>query len=154
MSKKHRFLEGFLSQDDLETINSAVSEAEKTTAGEIVVAIKPHSRWYCLKKNPIYAHAVHLFQVYGLKKTRDKTGILIFLSMAEQELQILADTGINAKVDPGLWQEYSDDLIVAIQAGSPCEGICQLVKKIGEVLTQYFPINPDDINELSNEVRV
>lgn len=149
---KYAFLENILSKEDLQIIANTVGEAERTTSGEIVVSIKPHSKWFRFKKDPVYYHAVRVFYSKKLHKTKDRTGILIFLSIEERRLQILADRGINEKVHPELWQNYATTLVDDIKRGRACYGISNIVREVGNVLTQYFPIKPGDINELPNEV--
>lgn len=140
----------FLNNEEQSRIGEAVSNAESTTAGEIrVVVVKKSS---CKGDDPVYANAVKAFNKYGLHTTKDKTGILIFLSIEEQEIKILADEGINTKIEQHIWDGMVLNLVQKIHAGHTCDGICEVVKQIGELLTLHFPIQPDDTNELPNKI--
>lgn len=143
----------FLTKKEMAQITAAVGEAETTTAGEIRVVVAKNSRKF-KGENPVYDHAVSTFHKYGLTNTKDKTGVLIFLSIKERKIQILADTGINAKVEQTVWDSMVSHLASNIHEGKTCQAIIDVVKKTGEILTQHFPIQDGDKNELPNEVTV
>lgn len=90
------------------------------------------------------------FYQHGLHHTRDLTGILIYVSVFERQVQILADKGINDKVDPAVWGEVVAEITAGIKAGKPGEAICKGVTLCGELVTKSFPIKPDDTDELPN----
>ena len=140
----------FLTKEERDLISSAVSEAESTTAGEIRVVVVANS----LRFKNVHAHAVESFAKYGLHNTINKTGILIFLSVEEKRIEILADEGINAKVEQNVWDDMVTKLAENIRKNGTCKGICDLVKEVGKLLTTHFPIQPGDKDELSNEVVV
>ena len=94
--------------------------------------------------------ALTSFYRNGLNNTRDRTGILIFISVFERKALVLADEGINAKVDTGVWQEVVDLVVNSINPRHQAEGICQAVKRCGELIRQHFPIKADDTDELDN----
>ncbi len=87
--------------------------------------------------------------------TRDRTGILVFLSLFERRAVILADAGINRSVPPGTWQDLVDDLVAGIKAGRAAEALRTAVIRCGEVLAEHeVPLRPDDIDELPDAPRV
>ena len=94
--------------------------------------------------------ALSAFYRRGLSHTRDHTGILIFISVFERRVQVLADSGINAKVPPEAWQEVADLIVAGIRRGRQGEAICQAVKRCGELLGEHFPRRRDDRDELQN----
>jgi len=55
----------------------------------------------------VHTLALAAFSQHGLHYTRDHTGILILISLLEHRVEVLADRGINAKVEPATWQEIS-----------------------------------------------
>lgn len=75
----------------------------------------------------------------GLHSTRDRTGILIFVSVAERHVEILADAGIDAKMSPGEWQSIVDAFVAHVRAGRIAEGFIAAVGKVGERLAAHFP---------------
>jgi putative membrane protein len=94
--------------------------------------------------------ALTSFYRQGLNNTRDKTGILIFISVFERQVRVLADQGINDRVESGVWQELVDTIIAGIKSRRQAEAVCAAVGRCGELLKEHFPIKPDDSDELSN----
>lgn len=90
------------------------------------------------------------FYRHGLHHTRDLTGILIYVSVYERQVQVLADKGINDKVDPSVWQEVVTMVTDGIKAGNPGEALCKGVTRCGELVETNFPIKADDTDELPN----
>ena len=92
------------------------------------------------------------FVEQGLHETRDKTGILILISLFERRVQVLADSGINAKVPENTWDEIVSIITQGLKTGTSCDAICQAVERCGELLQNQFPIKADDTDELPNLV--
>ncbi|OQX63581.1 MAG: hypothetical protein B5M56_02305 [Desulfococcus sp. 4484_241] len=92
---------------------------------------------------------VHFYK-HGLHKTREQTGILIFISVFERKVVMLADSGINEKVAGGQWDEIVAGLVSGIKAGRQVDAICNAVEKTGAILARFFPVRPDDTDELEN----
>lgn len=142
----------FLSDDELLRISNKIKEMEKSTAGEICVNIK-EKRKFLEKNKPLKKLAEQEFFRLGIDKTRDKTGILIFILLEDRQFYILADKGINEKVPEKTWDKIKDEMQGEFLEGSFCTGITNAVQKIGNILSEHFPIKPDDTNEISNAVR-
>lgn len=92
------------------------------------------------------------FTGQGLHHTEAETGILIFASMLEHRVVVLADRGINDKVESGTWDEVVRILTEALRSGHACEGFCRAIERCGEILARHFPRTGDDRNELSNKL--
>lgn len=87
--------------------------------------------------------------------TRDRTGILIFVSLLERKVRVLADSGIHAKVADGTWDGVVAKVVSGMKAGRPADGIVDAVDLCGQLLRQHgFVARPDDTNELSDALRV
>ncbi|MEW5853138.1 MAG: TPM domain-containing protein [Myxococcota bacterium] len=89
----------------------------------------------------------------GVHRTRDRSGILVFIAEAERRVEILADEGIHQRMGEATWQQHVDAMIGAIRSGRAADGICEQVEAMGRVLAQSFPRRPDDTNELPDTVR-
>jgi len=94
--------------------------------------------------------AVTAFFSEKLYKTKDENGILLFISVFERKVWVLADTGINAKIDKNHWQEIVEIITKGIKDGRHADSLCEAIREVGDVLKEYFPIQPDDVNELRN----
>jgi putative membrane protein len=92
------------------------------------------------------------FTAEGLHQTRDHTGILIFVSLLEHEVEVLADKGINEKVPQGTWDEVVALLTTELKAGHACDGFCKAIERCGAILAEHFPRLADDKDELSNRL--
>lgn len=96
--------------------------------------------------------AITAFFRHGLYRTRDATGVLIFISVFERKVWVLADHGINTRLDEGTWNNIVAALTGGIKDGRPAEAICEAVEKVGQLLETHFPIQPDDKDELENVI--
>jgi putative membrane protein len=96
--------------------------------------------------------AVQAFYEKELHKTREATGVFFFVSLFEHKVWVLADTGINSSISPQELQAYASDLAKGIRDGRAAEILCREIASLGKVLTEHFPVKPDDVNELSNQV--
>jgi putative membrane protein len=100
------------------------------------------------KHDHAHAQAMRQFFAQGLHHTEQRTGVLIFASVAERYAEIVADAGINAKVSPEVWDKAIAALIAGIKDGRPGEGFVAAVTQCGEVLAQHFPpgaLNRDEV---------
>ncbi len=82
--------------------------------------------------------------------TVDRTGVLLFISILERRVELIADKGINAKVAPDTWDRIVSSLIRGIGEKQTAEAIVSAVKEIGIVLAEHVPPRPDDENELTD----
>ena len=94
--------------------------------------------------------ALAAFYKERLYKTRDENGILLYISVLEQKVWVLADTGINSKIDQSRWDTVVNDLTAGIKAGKRCEAICCATQQIGQILHKNFPYQKNDTDELHN----
>lgn len=90
------------------------------------------------------------FFTQKLHLTRERTGVLIFVSVAEHYVEILADEGINNVVHAGAWDEMVANFITHVKAGSTAQGFLETIEACGSYLAGNFPARPDDTNELPN----
>ena len=87
-------------------------------------------------------------------KTRERTGILIFLSLFERRVRVLGDSGINAKVEQAEWDAIAGVIVSGMKNGTPAEGMIEAIGMCGRLLeASGVQIRDDDTNELGNELR-
>jgi putative membrane protein len=98
------------------------------------------------------AHARSQFLAHNLHATESRTGVLIFVSLAERYAEIVADTQIDARVPENFWQATVDALTAEIGAGRLAEGLVAAATASGEQLAAHFPRRADDRNELADKV--
>ena len=101
------------------------------------------------------ARAQQAFLEHEIFNTRDRTGILIMVSLDEHRVTVLADAGINQKVDTSTWDECVDLVLAGIKKGNFGEGMADAVRRCGDIVTEAgFTIREDDTNELSDSLKV
>lgn len=141
----------YFSDDDFLLISDKIKEMESRTSGEIRVSM--YSEEIKGKEMPgIRTLAEKEFVRLNMHKTRDKTGILIYLNLQLRQFYILADTGINEKVEQSRWDAIRDGIQKDFANGKYTRGILTGIEEVGGILSEHFPIKADDTNEISNEV--
>ncbi|MCR9143542.1 MAG: hypothetical protein NXI24_14935 [bacterium] len=101
------------------------------------------------------ARALEAFLSEEVFQTRDRTGILIFLSMFEHRVHIIGDSGINARVKPGEWEDIVEIIISGIKSGRPGEGLVLAIERCGDLLNRKeVERRQDDENELADGMRM
>jgi putative membrane protein len=105
-----------------------------------------------VKDQRAHRRAVDQFLVQNLHTTKGRTGVMIFVSVAERYAEIIADSEINTKVDKGTWQSIVDRLTADISAAKPADGLIRAIEACGEQLAKHFPPGQFDPNELPNHL--
>jgi putative membrane protein len=107
-------------------------------------------RW--IKRDRAGVEAKRQFAAHGLHLTQQRTGVLIFASIAERYVEIIADSGINDKVSPEVWDRAVKGMIAKIKQGQAVEGFLEAIRICGEVLAKHFPPGAINKNELPNKL--
>ena len=94
--------------------------------------------------------AVNGFFRKGLYRTRDANGVLLFISVFEQKVWLLADKGIHEKISQEEWNRLVGRITAGIRKGQSADAICNAIQDIGDLLQTHFPIKPGDTDELKN----
>lgn len=89
----------------------------------------------------------------NLHYTRGETGVLIFVSEAEQYVEIIADRGIDQHVPQEQWQDIVHGFTVSVKAGQIEQGFIECINRCGELLKQHVPAT-EEKNELPNRMVV
>jgi len=105
-------------------------------------------------KQKVKERAVRHFMESGVYNTRDRTGILIFISFLERRIELIADKGINEKIPQEKWNSIVENIIQGIKSDKVIEKLKESILECGELLEKHFPIKPDDTNELSDDVTI
>jgi putative membrane protein len=100
----------------------------------------------------VHAQAVRQFKVGVDRRTTGRTGVMIYLSMAEHRAEIVADESIAARVPAEVWGEAMGDMLRHIRKGRIAEGLSVGIRDVGFVLAEHFPRGADDQNELPDRL--
>lgn len=106
-----------------------------------------------LQREAVRARAEQAFMEQGVTETRERSGVLLFLSETEHRVELLADRGIHERVGTEVWQALVADVVSAIRSGQAAAGITRAVDAIGARLAEHFPPSPEDVNELPDAPR-
>ena len=93
------------------------------------------------------------FHQLGLVETRERTGILIYVSLLERRVVVLADRGIHARVGDGTWDGVVARIVDGIRRGEADDGLVAGIRLCGEILERHVPRQPSDVNELPDRPR-
>ena len=104
------------------------------------------------KHRRVRRRAVVVFRAAAERRTKGRTGILIYLSMAERRAEIVADEAILGVTDDRTWGEAMTALLTEVRAGRPAEGMCAAIAIVGQVLAEHFPRSDDDRNEIPDKL--
>ena len=104
------------------------------------------------KNRRVRRRAVELFKASAERRTRGRTGILLYLSLLEHRAEIVADEAIHSKVESDVWGEAMAVLIDHVKKGELGAGMALAVEKIGVVLAQCLPPKADNPNEISDRL--
>ena len=139
-------VETFLDAAERQRVAQAIAEAERRTSGEVRVHLDEHI------EDDVLDHAAFVFEELGMHRTKDRNGVLIYVSTGDRKVAVVGDTGINERVPAGFWTDVVGVLKLHFAAGRRAEGLCEAVGMVGEKLKALHPYQSDDRDELSNEV--
>lgn len=135
-----------LSIEDEKTVVEAIRRVERRSSGEVRIFIEE----FC--PDPPLERVYHLFSKNGMEKTKHRNGVLIYLAWGTREMAIWGDVGIHERVGPGFWALERDVMRQHFQKKQFAEGLCRVIKQVGEQLEMHFPHEPGDVNELPDEI--
>lgn len=126
--------------------------------GALLSLIEPVRRWLAGAARldvQVHRRAAVAFVEEEVFDTRDRTGILLFVSLFEHRIEVVGDTGINAKVQQEEWVEIVDAIRDGIRSRTLADGLVEAVERCGDLLHRRgVEVRPDDTDELSDDVRV
>lgn len=132
---------------DTQQIEQAISHLEHSTSAELRVVIERK-----IKKVTALDRANQLFEQLKMRETAQRNGVLIYLCLQSRLIAVVGDDGIHQQVGEDFWQSVYATMRQHCQQGNFTQAIVEAIQQVEEPLTAHFPIQPDDVNELPNEV--
>ena len=105
-----------------------------------------------LAEDAAHRAALAQFMAHGVHLTSARTGVLIYVSLLPRRIEILADSGIHARVGQAIWDEAVARLAAEIRTGPLGEALAHAIRDLGALLAVHFPRPKGDRNELPNRV--
>jgi uncharacterized membrane protein len=140
-----------LPADLLDRLTRRVAASERRHTGEIRICVEaglPLS--YLWRDAPARERAIMLFGKLRVWDTEHNNGVLIYLLLAEHAIEIVADRGIDARVDDAQWAALAQRMGAAFREGRFEDGLTQALEEVSALLVAHFPLaeGQPDRNEL------
>ena len=136
----------FFSEKQKQQITQAIKTAELGTSGEIRV----HVENMC--EGDVLDRAATVFEKLGMVNTGLRNGVLFYLAVKSHHFAILGDVAINTHVPEGFWESVKARMMDSFSRGEFTEGLSEGILMAGEELKKHFPVQADDVNELSDDI--
>ncbi|MEO8459422.1 MAG: TPM domain-containing protein [Dokdonella sp.] len=129
----------------LAVIQQAIAAGEQRHRGEMVFAVEPGLRASAIIAGETpRARAEQVFSHLRVWDTRENTGVLVYVLLADRAVEIIADRGITAVIPDTQWLAICERLLARYAAGEFESGTITAIAKISDLLAAHFPANPDD----------
>lgn len=133
----------------LAAIQRAVGEHEKRHRGEIRFVVEAELTTAQLRAGlTSRQRASELFAQLNVWDTDERTGVLVYVMLADHKVEILADRGISAVIEPATWQAICENMVGAFREGRFEAGSIQGIEAIAALLERHFPATGVNTNEL------
>jgi uncharacterized membrane protein len=133
----------------LDAIERAIREIEAQHGGQVRFAVED-----ALDLSPLLAgqaareRAIDVFSLLRVWDTERNNGVLIYLLLADRDVEIVADRGIAAKVGKQAWEDICQEMEAAFHANRFEEGVLAGIRGVGRHLVQHYPHAGEKLNEL------
>jgi uncharacterized membrane protein len=133
----------------LDRIERAIRETEREHAGQIRFAVEAS-----LELGPLLAgqtarqRAIEVFSRLGVWDTEHNNGVLIYLLLADRNVEIIADRGIHVKLGKDVWDAICRGMEESFRKGEFEEGVIAGIHAVGKHLSRHFPASGDKFNEM------
>jgi len=138
-------------QATLDAIEAAIQASETTHGGEIRFAIENSLpgilAWRGMRGRE---RAIEMFSNLRVWDTEYNSGVLVYLLLADHDIEIVADRGINARVDPAAWEAVAQTMEAAFRQGEFERGALAGIEQISALLATHFPPSGHNPDELAN----
>jgi uncharacterized membrane protein len=139
----------------LAAIEQAIANSEATHRGEIRFAAEG-----ALDSPALFGgqsareRAIEVFSQLRVWDTEENNGVLLYLLVADRDIEIVADRGINARVTPAEWETICRGVERALARGAYEQAIVDGIKEISLLLARHYPPRPGGRNELPDKPMV
>lgn len=129
-------------------IEQAIAKSEREHGGEVRFAVEPAlDTAALLAGESARERALEVFSLLRLWDTDERNGVLIYLLLADRDIEIVADRGLNV-VQAAEWEAICKSMEQALRGGEFRQGVMEGVQAVSRVLARYFPPRAGDRDEL------
>ncbi len=141
-----------LSQASLARIEAAITASEQRHGGQIRFVVEGAlDGWALFNDQSARARAIDLFSALRIWDTERNNGVLLYLLLADRDVEIVADRGIDRAVGDVGWTAICGTMQRAFAKGEFERGILDGIAAISSHLAAHFPPSAGQVNELPNE---
>lgn len=134
-----------------DAIQREVALQEKRHRGEVCFVVEAElNSWQLWRDLASRARARELFGLRGVWNTEENNGVLIYVLLADRSVEIVADRGIDKRVQPAEWQAICRAMEAAFGQGRFEEGSIAGVRAVSDLVARDFPANGEERNELDD----
>ena len=135
-----------LNPEELNKVVESIRAAEGQTSAEIRVCVARKC-----KQNPMDA-AYKKFKQLKMDTTALRNSVLSYVAPDDHKAAVIGDSGIDEAAKGGFWDSVLEDMLSYFKNERICDGICQGVGKVGELIKARYPVMENDVNELCDDV--
>ncbi|MGJ8684600.1 MAG: TPM domain-containing protein [Nonlabens sp.] len=139
-------VEDFLTTAQEQQVIAAIRTAERTTSGEIRVHLESHCA------GDAYVRAQEIFHLLKMDNTKEENGILFYVAVTDRKFAIIGDKGIHKHVGDEFWLSIKELLRSRFRESVFHTGLIEAIHLTGKKLSQYYPWDINDTNELPDEI--
>jgi uncharacterized membrane protein len=135
--------------DVLATIEQAIKASEATHSGQVRFVVEGALDGKPLfRDQPARERALDLFSQLRIWDTAHNNGVLIYLLLADRQVEIIADRGIDARVGRAGWEKICKAMESDFKAGNFAGGVVRGIEAVSKQLAAHFPRHGGGKNEL------
>jgi uncharacterized membrane protein len=135
----------------LNAIEREIHETETRHDGQIYFAVEPALEMVpLLTGQTAQQRAIDVFSSLRVWDTEHNNGVLIYLLLADRDVEIVADRGIHVRLGKEVWEEICREMEAAFRAGNFEAGVLAGIHAVGEHLSRHFPARNGKPNEMSD----
>ena len=135
-----------MTAEEEQAVIDAIIQAENHTSGEIRVHLERGLHEDAFKR------AEEVFHLIGMDATEQQNGILFYVAVDDHRFVVLGDKGIDRVVPDDFWESIKDEVIGRFKTREYARGLIEGILHAGEKLKEFFPVDDNDRNELSNTI--
>jgi len=149
----HRTSHRLFPAQALSRLELATKHGEQVHAGQVRLAIEASLPISAIRRNVSpRARAIEMFGMLRVWDTAENCGVLVYLLVADRAVEIVADRGIDAKVDDATWRAICARMEAHFRAGNFADGAQQGLVEIGALLAEHFPRKSGERAPSGNEL--
>jgi uncharacterized membrane protein len=139
-------MKSFLTAEEEASLVEAIREQEARTRAEVRVCVSYRLLWNHER------YAWRKFEEAGMRNTRERNAVLIVMMPRIKKIVVLGDSGVNAVVPPGYWQDAVAAMVRHMHDAGPLDALREGLRRLGDTLAAHWPRGADDVNELPDAI--